>query len=129
MDWPGAEEIAERLRATLPPGLTQDKDAPPPPPDPMQQQMQQLEMMQVEGKARDTAAGADKKTAEAEGQKLENMQKQMELAMQNGQLQQIIQAEVGRALMGMFQQPLQQQAQPMMQQQPINPTVGVPAGF
>lgn len=32
MDWPGAEEIAKRLKAMVPPQALQDPDAPPPPP-------------------------------------------------------------------------------------------------
>lgn len=32
MDWPGAEDIAKRLKALVPPQALQDPDAPPPPP-------------------------------------------------------------------------------------------------
>lgn len=38
MDWPGADEIADRLKKTLPPGMVEDQQA-----DPMQQQAQARE--------------------------------------------------------------------------------------
>jgi hypothetical protein len=42
MDWPGAQDIADRLKKTLPPGLADDdKSKAPPIPPQMQQQMQQ----------------------------------------------------------------------------------------
>lgn len=41
MDWPGAMEVAERVRKTLPPGLIDDKDKAPVPPE-VQAQMQQM---------------------------------------------------------------------------------------
>ncbi len=45
MDWPGATEIAERLKKTLPPGLAdENKDKPPLPPE-VQAQMQQMNQM------------------------------------------------------------------------------------
>jgi hypothetical protein len=48
MDWPGADEIADRLKTLLPPDLA-DPDAPPkppPPPDPLQ--MLQLEKLKAD---------------------------------------------------------------------------------
>jgi hypothetical protein len=46
MDWPGAQDIADRLKKTLPPGLADDKDGKQPqaPPE-MQAQMQQMNQM------------------------------------------------------------------------------------
>lgn len=44
MDWPGAQEIAERIKKTLPPGIAEDKDKKPLPPE-VQQQMQQMNQM------------------------------------------------------------------------------------
>lgn len=41
MDWPGASEIAERLKKTLPPGIADDPDKKPIPPE-VQQQMTQM---------------------------------------------------------------------------------------
>lgn len=46
MDTPGAREIAERLDRTLPPEITQEKDAKQPPiPPQIQQQMQEMQQM------------------------------------------------------------------------------------
>jgi len=44
MDWPGAQEIAERLKKTLPPGLADDKNSKDIPPQ-IQAQMQQMSQM------------------------------------------------------------------------------------
>jgi len=44
MDWPGAQEIAERLKKTLPPGIAEDKDKKPLPPE-VQTQMAQMNQM------------------------------------------------------------------------------------
>jgi hypothetical protein len=47
MDWPGAQEISERLKKTLPPGIADDKDQPQVPPE-MQAQMQQsIQMIEM----------------------------------------------------------------------------------
>lgn len=43
MDWPGADEIAERIKKTLPPGIADDGDQPPEVPPEVQQQMQQMD--------------------------------------------------------------------------------------
>lgn len=46
MDWPGAEEIADRLKKTLPPGIAEtDKDKQSPIPPQAQQQIQQMGQM------------------------------------------------------------------------------------
>ena len=45
MDWPGADQIAERLKAALPPGLAGDKNAQPDPAQMQQMQVQQQEQM------------------------------------------------------------------------------------
>lgn len=44
MEWPGAQEIAERLKKTLPPGVIDDKNKKPLPPE-VQAQMQQMDQM------------------------------------------------------------------------------------
>lgn len=47
MDWPGAKEIADRIKKTLPPNITaDDKDQPQIPPQVQQQLMQQGQMLQ-----------------------------------------------------------------------------------
>lgn len=43
-DWPGAQEMAERFRKLLPPGLIDDKDKPPIPPE-IQAKMAEMEQM------------------------------------------------------------------------------------
>jgi hypothetical protein len=45
MDWPGAQELAERLRKTLPPGLVDDPNKKQPLPPEVQAQMQQMSQM------------------------------------------------------------------------------------
>lgn len=44
MDWPGASDIAERLKKTLPPGIAEDPEQKPIPPQ-AQAQMQQMDQM------------------------------------------------------------------------------------
>lgn len=44
MDWPGASDIAERLKKTLPPGIADDPEQKPIPPQ-VQAQMQQMDQM------------------------------------------------------------------------------------
>ena len=52
-DWPGAERIAERIRRTMPPQLTQDeKDGPPPLPMEVVQQLKQADQLIQMGQAR-----------------------------------------------------------------------------
>lgn len=47
MDWPGAEEIAERIKKTLPPGMADQDDGEQPPqiPPEVQQQIQQMDQV------------------------------------------------------------------------------------
>ncbi len=45
MDWPGAQELADRLKKTLPPGLADDKDKSKEIPPQVQAQMQQMSHM------------------------------------------------------------------------------------
>lgn len=53
MDWPGAEEIAERIKRTMPPQLTQDEeDGPPPLPPAVVEQMQQADQLIQMGQQR-----------------------------------------------------------------------------
>lgn len=66
MDWPGAEEIAERLKKTIPVDVLPDDEKPPQQPDPMAEQVNQLalkkegaEVAKTEGEARKAHAQAD----------------------------------------------------------------------
>lgn len=45
MDWPGAQEIADRIKKTLPPGVAEDGPQQPQVPPEVQQQMQQMNEM------------------------------------------------------------------------------------
>jgi hypothetical protein len=105
LDWPGAEAIAERLKKMLPPGLAEDKGeqpAPPPPPDPIQV-----------AEAQAKQADAEKKQAEADGVRLDNAKKELELAAVTGGIQDMVAAEVQRVIMAMMQpDPMQQQLPP-----------------
>jgi hypothetical protein len=119
MDWPESDKVAELMKKLAPPGLFEEEGAPPPPPDPMQQmQMQKLQLelqkmqMEMQSQAQKTQADTaftmaraqseqaqmGNKAAEAEGQQLDNAQKMLELSLQNGQFQQLVQQEVGRVL-------------------------------
>ena len=69
-DWPGAQEIAKRLKMLLPPGMAGDEQgAPPPPQAPPQPPPDPEKMMK-----------AQKTQAETEGIVLDNRQKRYELA-------------------------------------------------
>ena len=85
MDWPGAEQIAERLKKTLPPGI--DDEAPrqaPAPPDP---------------EAILDAAKVEKTRAETEGKELDNARKQLEIATQLGAIQDAVRQTVTATMM------------------------------
>lgn len=81
MDWPGAQEISERLKKTLPPGISEDdKNKQQPIPPQVQQQMQAMDQMihQLTEKLNEATEAAKMKTAELESKeriefaKLEN---------------------------------------------------------
>lgn len=120
MDWPGAEDIAERLKKMLPPGVADDEDGGPEQAiaqlsSQLQQAMEQVQMLSEELESRDETKErvefeeSQRKDAEArskieteeverEGKELDNAQKAFELAMQSGQLQEIVAAQVQAAL-------------------------------
>lgn len=69
MDWPGAKEIAERLKKTLPPGIAEDEDGQQAPlPPEVQQQMQQMSQMieQMTAQLNDATKTIEQKTLELE---------------------------------------------------------------
>lgn len=89
MDWPGADEIAERLKKLLPPGI--DEESPPPQPNPRDE----LETAKLQ--------------AEVESKQVDTATKQFELAAMSGQMQQMVQMEVQRVLSEMIgAQPVEQ---------------------
>ena len=115
MDWPGAEEMAERLKKLLPPGMADMDD-----PTPEQQQemtaqkqaeAQQSAMAQKAGmiELAKAKAEADEAMSKASEAKVDVADKQLELAMKSGQFDQ--------AVMQAVQQVLSQQMQPAPQYQ------------
>jgi hypothetical protein len=60
-DFPMADQIAERLKKTLPPGLAEDKDGPPQLPPEAQAKMQQMEqaIQQLEGALQNASSAVD----------------------------------------------------------------------
>ncbi|MFA5952309.1 MAG: portal protein, partial [Hyphomicrobium sp.] len=74
-DWPGADEIAKRLKNMVPPQALIDPDDPnaPPPPDPTQDPAFQLEAAEKQAKTEKDAQTARKTAAEAEMQEFENV--------------------------------------------------------
>jgi len=89
MDWPGASEIAERLKKTLPPGVADDKSQKPVPPE-IQQQMTQMNQMieQLTASLNEANGKIQNKTLELESRE----------RIENARLQ--IQAEIELAKMG-----------------------------
>jgi len=65
-DWPGAEELAKRLRNVIPPQVLADPDKPEtqPPPDPIQQQMVALELQKALGETAKQNADVENKRAD-----------------------------------------------------------------
>ena len=122
MDWPGADEFAERFKKQLPPNLQPETD------DPEEQQQRQMaaqeaqqaqavqqrgmeaEIAEKEGKAAKLQADTQKVSAEA-------VQVQMENMMQSGMLSQLVEQAVQAQLAAMLQ--VQPQQAPMMGQQPL----------
>lgn len=75
-DFPGAEEIAERMKKTIPPDiLGEDEENPPPPPSEQEVQAQQLALAEMAAQIEDMQATIDKKRAET--QKIEAQTEQI----------------------------------------------------
>ena len=108
LDWPGAEEMAKRLRRALPAGVAEPEpdEEPMEPPQPTPDQ--QAAAAEAEAKAAESAAKAAKTEAETEGQQLENVQKAMELQMQSDQFRQMLEGTVANIIADIMdaQQPL-----------------------
>jgi hypothetical protein len=151
MDWPGAQEIAERLKKTLPPQLQDNKDDQQPLPPEVQQQMSQMNQMIQELTKHLHAAQdeIDKKTLELSSKEriaLSQVQAQIEIALakiqtdsattllehqvaeieaRNAQLLQ--QEQMSQAAQAPPQQAQTPQASPQIAQQPTGgPTPGQP---
>lgn len=84
-DYPGAEEISERLRRAIPPELLEERDEDQPPqPDPQQEMLMRLEMASKEAEVADKAASARKKDAEAENTEVKTQKEAFELGVLSG---------------------------------------------
>jgi hypothetical protein len=89
-DWPGAEELAKRLRAMVPPEMLVDPDDPStqPPPDPVAERMKQLAGIKAELEIMKDASDVMETTADAEAKRAETMLKALQLGMTPEQLAQ-----------------------------------------
>ena len=104
MDWPGAEEVAERIRKTMPPELVEkdDEEEGPDPRQIMQQMAQQLQQLAQELELGKKRAEAREAEADVQGKVLDNREKALELAAKSGQLEELVRASVADVLAGMF---------------------------
>lgn len=113
MDWPKSDELADRLKKLLPPGMIAPEDMDPEQQAQMAQQMQaqaaQSQMEQAGQQIELRKAEAEVTEAEADAQKaqFEVMEQQLQVAAQNGELQAMIaeavQQQVAATLMAMQQ--------------------------
>lgn len=99
MDWPGADQFAERFKKMLPPQIQPETDDPEEQAQRQQaaQQAAEVAEMQKRGAMADIAekeANAAESQADAQKAAAEAAQVQMETMLQSGQLQQVIQAAV-----------------------------------
>lgn len=78
MDWPGASEIADRIKKSLPPNITQDDEDQAPLPPQVQQQMQQMSAM-----IKQLSQHLDENTKIIEQKKIESDSKERISAMDN----------------------------------------------
>jgi len=97
MDWPGAQDIADRLKKSLPPGLADDKDKKQPIPPEVQAQMGQMNQLieQLTGKLNEAQDKLDTKSVELESRERIEMAKiqaniEIELAKMGSQEAQIL---------------------------------------
>lgn len=108
MDWPGADQIADRLKSMLPPGMASGDDLTPEEQMQVQQQQQaaqQAEQAQqaaqqqaMELEARKADAEAKEAEADAAKAQAEAQLKKLELAAMSGQMNEAIQQGVAREL-------------------------------
>jgi len=85
-DWPGAEQLAKRLRNMVPPEVLADPEDPnapkPPPPDPIMQQMGVIELAEKQAKVAKTHAETEKLRIDAATGLLKTMMPAEALAQQ-----------------------------------------------
>lgn len=115
MDWPGADDLADRLKKMLPPGIAKpDPNEKPTPPDPAQIRAQQLQEAAQETELRKAGAMAAKAEADAKKSQADALSAELELAVQSGQMDAAIQEAVARAL-GNLTGPIPQDQGPIAQ--------------
>ena len=109
MDWPGAEDLADRLAKMLPPGMAESEEQLTPEQMQMQQQqaqmaemMQQMQMMMQQLSVEKAKAETDEAKADAAKAGLEVQEKQLELAVNGGQLDAAVQEAVARTIQAML---------------------------
>lgn len=89
MDWPGAQEISERLKKTLPPGLAESDDDKAEIPPEVQAQMQQMSQMVEQLTAKLNEANEDIKTKKIEldsKERIEMKKLEVELEIERAKL-------------------------------------------
>lgn len=115
MDWPGADEIAERLRKALPPGMGEsEEDKESPEYQARQQAMQQqaqmeqqrlmLEFEKLKAEVQKSQADAQEAAADTEKTRAETAQQVLETAVQSGQFEQLVRQMVGMELQSIMSQ-------------------------
>ena len=115
LDWPGADDIAERLKKLLPPGIAEQDDMPPEQQQAMAQQAQmqeQIQQMQMQLDMADKKAGIDNKNADTAKKMSETEQNSIENYIQTAELgaqlnNQQMQAQAIINLLQTFNQPAQ----------------------
>lgn len=141
MDWPGAPEIAERLRKTLPPGLADDPKKPQAQiPPQIQAQMQQMSQMieKLTENLHQAHDDMDKKRMELESrERIEFKKLEVELEIERAKLDAkdslaILNAEIAQLNQRMqlvgFDRPMEQNAAPYLDP-PAFGAPGAPAGL
>ena len=131
MDWPGADEFAERFKKMLPPQLAEEMEDETDDPEELQkrqakqqaaQAQQQLQQRGIDAEIGQKEAQTLKAQADARKADADAIQTQMETMMQSGQLQQMIgqlvAAQVQQALQSIAPPPMPM-GQPMMQPAPM----------
>lgn len=124
MDWPGADEMAKRLKMLLPPGLLEDEDAepkPPPPPTPAEE-AEMMKQQAVAETAKATMATAEAKIAEAQAKMVEIQERMTNM---ESNLEGIVVQGIQEALSGLLGPP---QTLTPEQQGPVDPGFLLPEG-
>lgn len=139
LDFPGSDDLAERFRKTLPPGIVELKDGEEPPPQPppspeeikakaeieADQREQARKDKELQAKIIEMATKAAKTEEETDQIKLENLEKAFEFAMANGQFQRMIAGQVEALLREILAPDPQPAPQPAPQPGPAFPANGV----